>query len=240
MVRSLLVTQDKGGVGKSLVVRALAEALPEAPVIEIDSSQRLVELEKRTTFFPMRADRSEIDRTGGRAARAEFDKVIDALASATEPTIVDVGANTGQSLLSILRDVAPDLQSEGVEIGVLVVVTQEPGALAEAPKLMKLAEPWSAARFVLENRLRGPVDPKQMKSLATGASASVLEGHTLEDAANTILQDLGLAAIPNLDAAALKAEYGLALSARIRRDLTTLRANAMEAVRGPAEWLAGA
>ena len=239
MVRSLLVTQDKGGVGKSLTVRALAEALPEAPILEIDSSMRLVELEDRTTFFPMRADRSEIERTGGRASRAEFDKVIDAISNATTPTIVDVGANTGRALLSVQSDIAVDLEADGVEIGVLVVVTQEPGALAEAPKLMKLAEPWSAARFALENRLRGPVDPKQMKQIAAGAPVSVLEGHILEDAASSILQDLGLVAVPNLDAGALKEEHGLALGARIRRDLTTLRANAMEAVREPAEWLAG-
>ncbi|MEH6720184.1 MAG: hypothetical protein V7704_14980 [Aurantimonas endophytica] len=239
MVRSLLVTQDKGGVGKSLVVRALAEAVPEAPIVEIDSSQRLVELEGRTTFFPMRADRSEIERTGGRASRAEFDKVIDAIANATAPTIIDVGANTGRSLLSVLSDIASELEGAGVEVGVLTVVTNEPGALAEAPKLMKLAAPWSAARFVLENRLRGPVDPKELKLIAAGAPISVLEAHILEDAAGSILQDLGLVAIPNLDGAALTQAHGLALGARIRRDLVSLRANAMEAVRTPAEWLVG-
>lgn len=239
MARLMMVVQDKGGVGKSLIVRAMAEAVPQAPIIEIDASKRLIDLEQRTSFFPMRADRSEIERTGGRASRAEFDKVIDSIAGATMPTIVDVGANTGATLLAVLADVAPDLRADGVEIAVLTVVTQEPGALAEAPKLMKLAKPWAVARFVLENRLRGPVDAKELKELSDGASVSALDAHILEDAASSLLQDLGLVAIPNLDAAALREEHGVALGARIRRDLTTLRANAMVAVRKPAEWLVG-
>jgi hypothetical protein len=49
----------------------------------------------------------------------------------------------------------------------------------------------------------------------------------------------GLASIPALDAQALVKTYGLALGSRIRRDLTRFRADAMNAVREPALWLAG-
>src|SRR5204863_430460 len=98
------VVQDKGGVGKSIVARALAEAVPEAPLIEVDASQRLLELNDRVQFFPMRATREDIERTGGRAARAEFDPVITTMTSATLPTIADIGANTSASLLALLAD----------------------------------------------------------------------------------------------------------------------------------------
>ena len=76
MSRILFVSQEKGGVGKSVLARALAEAIPDAPVLEIDSSPRLLELGDRVKFFPMRADRAAIERTGGRVSRAEFDAVI--------------------------------------------------------------------------------------------------------------------------------------------------------------------
>jgi hypothetical protein len=93
--RSVLrIGQDKGGVGKTLVSRGLAEVVPGAPLFEIDSSPRMIELGKRVRFFQMRADREAIELTGGAASRAEFDQVIDAIASATLP-LVDIGANTG-------------------------------------------------------------------------------------------------------------------------------------------------
>src|SRR5450756_2113403 len=51
MTKVLLVTQDKGGVGKTLISRGLAEFIPAAPLIEVDSSQRMLELAKRVKFF---------------------------------------------------------------------------------------------------------------------------------------------------------------------------------------------
>lgn len=239
MPRILLVVQDKGGVGKSITARALAEAVPDAPLIEVDASQRLLELKDRVTFFPMRADRAAIEKTGGRAARAEFDLVVTAMTGATLPTIVDVGANTSASLLALLADLAPDLKEAGVEIGVLVLVTAEPGALAEAPRLMKLAEPFAAGRFVLENRLRGEVDPKTLAKLGTGATVTTLAEQVMEEKAVEILQAGGLSSIPQLDAAKLNQRHGLGLGSRIRRDLVRFRAEAMEAVKPAAEWLVG-
>ena len=44
MPRILLVAQDKGGSGKTVLVRALAECLPSAHLIEIEANRRLVEL----------------------------------------------------------------------------------------------------------------------------------------------------------------------------------------------------
>ena len=77
MRRVLLVGQDKGGSGKSLIVRALAESVVAARIIELEDEPRLLELEDRIDFFPIRAERSEIDRTSGAAARSEYDAVLD-------------------------------------------------------------------------------------------------------------------------------------------------------------------
>lgn len=239
MPRTLFVVQEKGGVGKSLLARGLAEALPTAPVIEVDSTQRLLELEDRVRFFPMRAERVDIEKTGGRAARAEFDAVITAIADATNPTIVDVGANTSRALLSVLVDLKDDLKDAGVEPGVLVVITSEPGALAEAPRLLFLAADLDAERFVVENRVRGPVDEATMKQLGKGAVVTSLDEHVMEDAAVAIVQDGGLAIVPRLDPTKLRAEHGMGLGSRVRRDLERLRLDTMTAVRPAAAWLAG-
>ncbi|MBA4224156.1 MAG: hypothetical protein C0458_25790 [Methylobacterium sp.] len=239
MARILLVTQDKGGVGKSLISRALAEAAPEAPVIEVDASRRLVELEDRVTFFPMRADRAAIEKSGGRAARAEFDGLITGMTQASLPTIVDVGANTSGSLLALLAELAPDLKAAGVEIGIVVIATAEAGALAEAPRLMQLAKPFASARFLIENRLRGEVDGKVIGKIADGAAVTALAEHVMEEQAVALYQAGGLASIPRLDAGKLNDKHGLALGSRIRRDLARFRLEAMEAVRPAAEWLVG-
>jgi hypothetical protein len=116
MTKVLLVAQDKGGTGKTLICRGLCEILTGAPVFEIDSSPRMIELGKRVKFFQMRADRDEIERTGGAVSRSEFDQVINSIASATLPTIVDIGANTGASLLTvtfILRIGLEKIQEQG-------------------------------------------------------------------------------------------------------------------------------
>ena len=80
MSRLLLVAQETGGVGKSTLTRGVAEAVPDAPIIELESTPRILEYDhgktkgpKRVSHFPVRADRASIDRTGGQAARAEFD-----------------------------------------------------------------------------------------------------------------------------------------------------------------------
>ena len=84
MTKVLLVSQDKGGTGKTLISRGLAEIVPGAPVFEIDSSPRMIELGKRVQFFPMRSNRDEIERSGGAVSRSEFDPVINAIALQTK------------------------------------------------------------------------------------------------------------------------------------------------------------
>ncbi|WP_371420028.1 hypothetical protein [Tardiphaga sp.] len=236
MPRILFSSQEKGGVGKTLIVRALAEAVEGAPIIEIDASHRLLELEARVSFFQMRADREAIERTGGRAARAEFDAVLEALSKATLPTIVDVGANTSVSLFTMLADVAPELAAE---FAVCVVVTNEPGAMVETPRLLALAKPWTAARFVVENRLHGNVDPKWLKAKAGDATVSSLEAQSLEDGAEGYLQAGGLAIVDQLNPNKLREAHGIGPGLRIRRDLAKFRLEAMRAVKPAAEWLVG-
>lgn len=236
MPRILFSSQEKGGVGKTLIVRALAEAVEGAPIIEIDASHRLLELAARVSFFQMRANREAIERTGGRAARAEFDAVLDALSKATLPTIVDVGANTSVSLFTMLADVAPELAAE---FAVCVVVTNEPGALVETPRLLALAKPWTAARFVVENRLHGGIDPKWLKAKVGDATVSSLDSQSLEDGAEGYLQGGGLAVVNALNAEKLREAHGIGPALRIRRDLAKFRLEAMRAIRPAAEWLVG-
>lgn len=239
MSRILLVAQEKGGVGKTLFCRALAEAVLGAPLFEIDASQRMLELTSRVRFFKMRADREAIERTGGKAARAEFDPVLEALSAAKEPTIVDVGANTSVSFFKVLSDAAGDLAELGVEFGVCIVVTNEAGALAEAPNLFGLAKPWAKARFLIENRFHGPVDPTWLKKTADGATISAFAHQSLEDGAEEYLQAGGLAVIAKLDPVKLRDKHSIGPAARIRKDLERLRLEAMQAVLSPAEWLVG-
>jgi hypothetical protein len=237
MTKVLMIVQDKGGCGKTLISRGFAEVVPAAPLIEVDSSQRMIEHAKRVKFFQTRVDREAIERTGGAAARAEFDPLIDAIASATLPTVIDVGANTAASLLPVIADLAGDFAAAGIEFGVLVVTTAEPGALAWVPKLLALAEPFAATRFVIENRVEGEIDPKMLQTISAGATVTCLTNQFMDEQAALILQAGGLASITRLDAKALHKKFGIARGSRIRRDLTRIRLDVMQSVRPMAEWL---
>lgn len=237
MARSILVVQEKGGVGKSLVARALAEAAPDAPIIEVDASSRLLELEERVRFFPMRADRAEIERSGGKAARSEFDQVVQAIMRAEAPTIADIGANTSASLLTVLAELASDDLLNDAEIAVLLVVTADPGALAEGPRLLALSRPWARRLFVIENRLHGPIGEEDFKLLGKDIVPTSLEFCEMEEVAQQIVLGGGLAVVPRLDLGRLSRDYGVAQGARIRRDAIRLRTQALEAVAPAARWL---
>jgi hypothetical protein len=247
MARVLIVAQDKGGVGKSTAVRAVAEAVPGIDIIELDAEPRLLEFDadrgkkeaRQVRFFPMRAEREEIDRTRGRAAREEFDAVIQALAEAGAPTILDVGANTALSFFTVLGQVAPDLKQSGVEIGVLVVLTAEPAAIAGTPRLLSLAEAWAAERFVLENRMRGAVEAKRLASVAAGARLSAFDEQAMEDVAVELVNARGLRDITRIDRGELTRQHGVARGARIASDLARFRLEAMRAVQPCAEWVVG-
>jgi hypothetical protein len=242
------VGQDKGGVGKSTAVRAIAEAIPGVSILEIDSNHRLLEFDagakkgerKQVAFFPMRADRDAIEQTGGQAARAEFDDVVRAIESAEAPTVVDIGANTCGNLFKLLADLAPDLKDAGVELGVLAVVTAQASAMAEATQMVGQARPWMDALFVLENRLNGKVDPTAIAKIAGDAPVTTLDHHVMDSAAVEIVQARGLKDIPNLDRARINATYGISQGNRIRKDLTHFRLKTMEAVLPAAEWLTSA
>ncbi|MFC6744004.1 hypothetical protein ACFQFG_02030 [Methylobacterium persicinum] len=138
MARILLVGQETGGIGKSTVVRGLAEAVPDAQILEIESVHRLTEFKTgkanepgRVRHFEMRATREAIEASGGKAARAELDDVINALHMVKAASLVDIGANTSASLLGILKEEASTLREAGIELGLVVVVAAEAGALAE-------------------------------------------------------------------------------------------------------------
>ncbi|UPK39527.1 hypothetical protein IVB18_21275 [Bradyrhizobium sp. 186] len=239
MPRILMIAQEKGGVGKTVFARALAEAIDGAPVIEIDASPRMIELGERVTFFKMRADREAIEKTGGKASRAEFDGVLAALEAAKAPTIVDVGANTSFTLLSVIAESAPFLSSRGCELGVCVIVTTEHAALAAASSILSSTKSWTAAQFLIENRLHENVDADWMRKNSKGVTVSSFEQQMLEKGAEEILQDGGLGSIKRIDPEKLRARHGIGPGLRIQKDLERFRRDAMEAVRPAAEWLIG-
>ncbi|WLB48306.1 hypothetical protein QIH93_10100 [Bradyrhizobium ottawaense] len=239
MPRILFVTQEKGGVGKTVFARALAEAIVGAPVIEIDASPRMIELGDRVTFFKMRADREAIEKTGGKASRAEFDGVLAALEAATAPTIVDVGANTSLTFLRVVADIAPVLSGDGFEFGVCVVVTTEHGAIAATPTILSLTKPWAKAQFLIENRLHEAIDPETLKKIGHGARITSFDHQSLEKGADEYLQAGGLSSITRLDEAELRKVHGIGPALRIQKDLQRFRKEAMEAARPAAEWLIG-
>lgn len=246
MTRILLVTQETGGVGKSTLARGIAEAIPDAPIIEIESTQRILEYDhgkaeghKRVAHFPVRADRASIDRTGGQAARAEFDAVINAMVSVTMPSIIDIGANTAGSLLSSFDDeLIAGLAEASIEIGLLVVITSDASALTDGAKLLAQSKRWTNARFVVENKLRGDIDPTMLKKVAGDAEITMLAKWEFEPRTVSFLQATGLVAIPGLKTSDFQKEYGFNEARRMVSDLKGFRLAVMEAVRPAAVWLA--
>ena len=247
MRRVLLAGQDKGGSGKSLVVRATAESVVAAWIIELEDEKRLIELEDRVDFFPVRAERSEIDRTSGAAARSEYDAVLDRMArkpaaGATTPEllIVDIGANASRSFLPEIASRAARFSRIGVEFAMLTVITAEPGAASSAPVVLSLARPFAKQLFAIENQVEGAVDAKILKALGKDVVVSRLPRLTLDPKANGLLQKGGLRFIAERLGEAedsLSETYGFAAAGRMIQDLTAFRAQAMQAVAPMAEWL---
>ena len=247
MRRVLLVGQDKGGSGKSLVVRALAESVVTARIVELEDEKRLIELDDRIDFFPVRADRSEIDRTSGAAARSEYDAVLDLIARkpaegapSPEPLIVDIGANASRSFLPEIASRAAQYGRIGVEFAMLTVITAEPGAASSAPVVLDLARPFANPLFAIENQIEGAVDAKVMKALGKDVILSRLPHLTLDPKANGLLQKGGLRFIAERLGGAednLSERFGFAAAGRMIQDLTAFRAKAMQAVAAMAEWL---
>ena len=245
MPRVVLVAQETGGIGKSTITRGLAEAVPDVPILEIESVSRLTEFKPgkadnepgSVRHFPVRADRAAIEASGGKAARAEFDPVLNALFAVTMPTVVDIGANTAASLLQILKVEAAALKDAGIEVGLVVVVAAEAGALADASKLLHAAQGWASARFVVANGLRGAIDPVLLKRVTGDAVLTHLRQFDLESKTREMLSAGQLRGIPKLDRAELAKETSQAVAGRILRDLTAFRLAVMEAVKPAAVWL---
>ena len=245
MPRVLLVAQETGGVGKSTVTRGLAEAVPDAPILEIESVHRLTEFKAATAanepgsvqHFLMRASREAIDASGGKAARAEFDDVINALFEVATPTLVDIGANTSASLLGVLTHEAPALREAGIELGLVVVAAAEAGALADGGALLHAAKDWAGARFVVANAVRGAVDPALLKRVAGDAVVTHLRQFELEDRTREVLAAGQLRGVSRLDRAGLVKQTSQAQAGRMLRDLTAFRLAVMEAVKPAALWL---
>ena len=244
MPRILLVGQETGGIGKSTVVRGLAEAVPDAPILEVESAHRLTEFKAgkagepgRVHHFEMRATREAIEASGGKAARSELDDVINALHAVKTATLVDIGANTSASLLGILKEEAPTLREAEIELGLVVVVAAEAGALADAGKLLHAARDWAGARFVVANAVRGAIDPALLKRVAGDAAITHLRQFELEDVTREVLAAGQLRGIGKLDRASLAKQTSPAVAGRILRDLTAFRLAVMEAVKPAALWL---
>lgn len=246
MPRILFISQEVGGVGKSTLVRGVAEAVPDAPIFEIESTPRILEYDhgnkkqqKRVTYFPVRADRASIEATGGQSARQEFDGLINAMIRVKLPHAVDLGANTASSLLgSFDEELVAGFSRAGIEFGILVVLTADPAAVSEAAKLLASAKRWAKARFAVENRIRGNVDPELLKQVTDGVSVTTLAKWAFEAPTIGFLQAMGLKAIPQLTSADFEAEHGFNQARRMINDLKGFRLAVMEAVLPAATWLA--
>ncbi|WP_237479878.1 hypothetical protein [Lichenibacterium dinghuense] len=242
MTRVLFVAQDKGGVGKTTLVRALIELVPDLQIFEVDTTRRMLEFEKKAKdgearFFRVRVDPAQIERTRGRAAEEEFDDVIEALSCVKRPTVVDIGANTSRSFFTTLVQYLDDFARKETEIGVLIVMTAEPGALAEALWLRNFCDENKASMFVVENRVGGDVSETQAASIAKGGYISVLENQSLRSEAAKFLVARGMLHIPRMNAEVFEKDHGLAAGRRIYLSLVRFRTEAMQAVVPAANWL---
>ncbi|MGU3422325.1 chromosome partitioning protein [Methylobacterium sp. D54C] len=244
--RLLCVVQETGGVGKSTVARALAEAVEDAPVYEIESSTRLLELGERVRHFPIRADSAELMKTGGEAAMVEFNPVINALVRETRPAIVDIGANGAAPFLAAVGRAAGLFARRGRGLGVLFVAAAPESAYDSLETLTALAQPWAAKQFVVANEYRDTVDIDRVRQLVPGASVTRLPRFSFAAGVRPVVDPLGLALIPQLDEEKLAeqlrdkgGEPDYALAATTVGVLAEFRLEAMRAVRESAEWLIG-
>ena len=244
MSRILLVAQETGGVGKSTAARALAEAIPDAPIYEIESSKRLVELGDRVEHFPIRAKPSEVRETGGEAALSEWDEVINGLLAGKRPAIVDVGANGAEAVLTSFGRMAPAFARRGRQVGVMVIVAADESAYFSAENLLGSAKPWAAAQFVVANEYRGAIDGPRLANLAKGATVTHLASFNLPKAARPMVEPLGFALIGQLDEEKLaerlsdrRGNPNHMMAANVADILANFRLEAMRAVRPAAEWL---
>ncbi len=244
--RLLFVVQETGGVGKSTVARALAEAVENAPVYEIESSLRLLELGERVHHFPIRADTAELMQTGGEAAMVEFNPAINALVRETRPAVVDIGANGAAPFLAAVGRAAGLFARRGRQLGVLVVASAPESAYDSLETLTAMAAPWAARQFVVANEYRDTVDLARVRQIAPAASVSLLPRFSFAAGVRPVVDPLGLALIPQLDEEALaeqlrdrRGEPDYALAATTVGVLAEFRLEAMRSVREAAEWLIG-
>ncbi|NEU12713.1 hypothetical protein G3T14_11260 [Methylobacterium sp. BTF04] len=245
MSRILLVAQDTSAIGKSTVTRALAECVPDAPVYEVESSRHLVELGDRVRHFAIRTERKRLDETGGEAAIAEYDPVLNRLLTEPVPAIVDIGANGGVAFLEALAQMAAAFDRRKKTLGVLVVVAHKDDAYATGRAITAVTKGWAAARFLMVNHLHGEPDAAQVKELTKGATAvTTLAKYSFPTKALPLIAPLGLALIPQLDEDALAkhlakdgAEPDVAMAIRTRASLDAFRLAAMKAVEPAARWL---
>ena len=236
-MKAAVVGQEKGGVGKTTGVQAMADAVPHAAVFELETSHRLLALGDRVTHFPARVDHQEVERTGGLAQREAFDALINAIATSPSSVIVDIGANTSTAAFQAIGEVAPMLTELGLQIGVVIVATADPAAIAAAGQLMEIIRPWAVQRFLLENQLYGPIPHRQLREIGDGTTITTLAHHALDPEAQSIVNAGGFSSIPLLDPSVLNQKFGLMRGLRIRRDLHKFRLAAMRAIEPAAVWL---
>jgi hypothetical protein len=244
MSRILLVAQEAGGVGKSTAARALAEAVPDAPIYEIEAMRRLVELGDRVEHFPIRAKPSDVRETGGEAALSEYDEVINGLISDKRPAIVDVGANGAEAVLTSFGRMRSTFARRGRQVGVVIVVAADESAYASAEKLLALSKPWASAQFVVANEHRGAIDRTRIDGFAQGAVVTQLASFNIPKAVRPLVEPLGFALIGQLDEEKLagqladrKGNANYMLAANVTDIVAGFRLGAMTAVRPAAEWM---
>ena len=244
--RILLVAQEAGGMGKSTATRALAEAIPDAPICEIESMKRLIELGERVAHYPIRAKRQDVLASGGEAALSEYDEVINQLIGQNEPTIVDVGANGAEAVLTSFGRMAGVFARRGRELGVMVIVAADESAYTSAEKLLGLTKPWATMQFIVANEHRGAVDRPRVENFARDALVTHLPSFAIPKQVRPLVDPLGFALIHEIDEEKLAQKLpdrngnpNYVMAANVADTLTRFRLEAMRAVRPAAEWVIG-
>ena len=119
-----LMLSGKGGVGKSVVSRLLAEFLAEEgdPPLAFDADPINASFAAVPAFRARAVDLLDGDQ---KVDASQFDAMIDEILDAERPVVIDSGASTYLPLIKYIEecDLIPELKAEGFEVYFHTVIT---------------------------------------------------------------------------------------------------------------------
>ena len=177
-VERLMVLNDKGGIGKSIVIQGLSLELAAAGVdhrvIEAESNARLQRVlgPDRVLFHPLSEDSLAAIRRNPDLVAEYWDAIAEEFTTGVR--LLDMGANAGTLFWNWWESGSGRLMlGDGAGMGVLIVTTAEVEAMRLArDALMRAAAEMPGARlFVVVNEHQGamPADHPALDGLCEGA-----------------------------------------------------------------------